>query len=143
EQTLQIQKLAAYVTRTSGAAGQKAIVMGDFYTGPSVPGVLDPDNPDSFAALSAEFPIAAPPGYSPGCTFCVDNPINTPPGTTPSGSSTWSSMILLSHVPVTDVEAATILLNDPVLTVSTEAGTYAIPRSTYYAYQATVRVRPP
>jgi len=117
--------------------------MGDFYTGPTVTGVLDPYNPDSFTALSAAFPIAAPPGYAPACTFCVDNPITTPPGTQPSGSSTWSSTVLLSHVPVTDVHAASLLLKDPVLDVESDAGSYLIPLSTYYAYQASVRVKAP
>lgn len=139
EQILQIQRLAAYVTRTSAAAGQKALVMGDFYTGPTVPNVLDPYNPDSYAVLSAAFATAAPPGYPPACTFCVDNPITTPPGTTPSGSSTWSSAIFLSGIPVTDVHAASVLLQQPVL----DAGSYLIPLSSYYAYQATVHVRPP
>lgn len=139
ELLLQVGKVAGQVATKSAAIKRRAIVLGDWYTGPQV-GTLTALNVESFNALTALMPLAAADGFTPTCTYCADNPIQTPPGTTPTGTSSWSSYGVLSGIPVTDVRSNLVTLKDPSVTVSGLA--YKIPVSSYYGFRTVVRIRP-
>ncbi len=144
ENLLQTQKLVAYVTKMS--AGIPAIVAGEFYAGPVAPGTMAYEA-DSYAVLSAAFGFGAPPGAIPGCTFCGNNPITSPPGSVQSASSELTTYPMLWNIPITDVTAASIELKAPVIDAGvpdsgTDGGAYGVPLSPYYDYRATVRLRP-
>jgi hypothetical protein len=150
ELQLQVEKVVARVQTQSAARGRRAVVAAQWSTGPTVQDapdagadqVLPPNNPESFAVLSAAFPQASPPAYVPACTFCVSNTLITPPGQAPSGANAnaWSVYPVLSGIPVTDVLSASVTLRNEVVTIPHE--TYGVPLSPSYAYRATVRVRP-
>lgn len=139
ELLLQVGKVADLVAAKSGAIRRRAVVMGDWYTGPQV-GTLTALNVESFNALTARLPLASAEGYAPTCTFCADNPIQTPPGTTPTGTSTWSSYSVLGNIPVTDVRSNAVTLKTPSVTAAGLA--YKIPVSSYYGFRTVVRIRP-
>jgi hypothetical protein len=138
ELLLQTGKVVKYVTATSAAKAHRAIVAGQWNSGPSVPNVVGANNSESFAVLNAAFPQAAPPGYAQECVYCADNPILTAPGQTSTVRSTTGTYSMLSGIPVTDALATSIILKEPVIPYMG----YAIPVSPYYGYRAKVRVRP-
>src|SRR5207248_1409388 len=115
-----------WIDRRSGAPRTRAIVAGQFYAGPEVPGAVA-YNVDAFRALTMAFPLAVAGDFAPSCTFCADNTISTPPGSKPSGTSTWTNYSLLSGIPVTDVRASSIVLREQAIDV----GAYKIPVSPY------------
>lgn len=137
EQTLQAKKVLAYVLRRSGSLGRRAVVSGELFASPGAPGV-DAINPAAFAVLSGALPLATPPDYAPACTFCANNPINTPPGQAPSGRSTWTTLTFLVNVPVTDVVTSSLLLREATIPYSG----YAVPASPYYGFRTKIRVSP-
>lgn len=136
EQLLQAKKLAAFVA--SRSIGQSAIVTGELYAGPSIAGVVSAVNAPAYAALARAFGIAEAPDFPGACTFCNDNPITTPPGSTPNLDSSWTSLVMTYGIPRTDVLRSSVVVKDA--TVPTSAG-YAIPPSPYYAYRTVVRLR--
>lgn len=139
ELLLQVGKVANQVAARSGASKKRTIVLGDWYTGPKV-GALAELNVESFQALTARLPLALADGFTPTCTYCADNPILTPPGMMPAGTSSWSSYGVLSGVPITDVRSNRVLLRDAVVAVP--MASYEIPVSPYYGFRTVVRVRP-
>ena len=150
ELQLQVEKVVARVQAQSEARGRRAVVAAQWSTGPTVQDapdaspddLLPPNNPESFAVLSAAFPQASPPAYDPVCTFCASNPLVTPPGQAPSSANGWSVYPVLSGIPVTDVLSASVTLRNEVIVYKTLSQTYGVPLSPAYAYRATVRVRP-
>jgi hypothetical protein len=139
ELLLQVTKVANQVATRSGAIKRRAVVMGDWYTGPKV-GSLTDLNVESFNALNARLPLASADGFTPTCTYCADNPILTPPGTTPTGTSTWSTYSVLSNVAATDVRSNQVILKDATVTVAGQS--YKVPVSPYYGFRSVVRIRP-
>jgi hypothetical protein len=137
EQLLQAQKLVDYVTRRS--IGQQAIVAGEFYAGPAITNVVAGLNAPAFAALAGAFAVAEAPDFPGACTFCNDNPITTPPGSTPTVDSTWTSLIWSFGLARVDVSRSSIFLNDA--TINVPSAGYAIPPSPYYGFRTVVRVR--
>jgi hypothetical protein len=138
ELLLQSGKLVHYVEQASGATRRRAILAGEWQTGPTVPNVIGPSYPESYAVLSAAFPLAIPPGQIPECTVCQDNPIWSPPGQTPLSQPSLTNFAMLSGIPVTDVRAASVLLKENVVPFKT----YTIPVSPFYDFRTTVRIRP-
>jgi hypothetical protein len=142
ELLLQTQKAVAQVNARSGAKGRRAVVAGQWNTGPTeqggaMPGtVLPPYDPESFAVLSAAFPQAAPAGYVPSCTFCANNPLLT--DQTPPDSNAWGNYPVLNGIPVTDVVSASIILSAPVIPYLESK----VPLSPIYGYRVTVNLRP-
>ena len=65
ELLLETEKVVGYVQRTSGST-RRTILAGQWNAGPAVPGVVAANNSDSFAVLSAAYPLAVPPGYCGG-----------------------------------------------------------------------------
>jgi hypothetical protein len=146
ELQLQVEKVVTRVQTQSQARGRRAVVAAQWSTGPTVQDapdagpdeVLPPNNPESFAVLSAAFPPASPPAYVPACTFCMSNPLVMPPGQAASGANGWSVYPVLSGIPVTDVLSASVTLQNQVIPYQA----YRVPLSAAYAYRTTVRVRP-
>ena len=136
-----MQRLTAYIQAKSGVSKVKAVLAGEMYTGPQLGGA-QATNIDAFTALSSVFPLALAPDFTPGCTFCADNPIFAPPGTAPGGASSFTTYVMLSGMPVTDVRESSVILQDPVINVTSDAGAYRIPLSPYYGLRTVVRVRP-
>jgi len=145
EQLLEAQKLVAYVQRTSGQLGRRAVVAGNFSAGGSWPGqsISGVSEATTFATLNT-FPLAMTPGYVPSCTDCASNPITTPPGTPAGSANTWTVFSLLVNVATTDVSSSGVVLDQPVVSYQPPDGgaPYALPPSRFYGYAATVRVRP-
>jgi hypothetical protein len=139
ELLLQVGKVANQVATRSGALKKRAVVLGDWYTGPKV-GTLTDLNVESYVALTAAMPLALVDGFTPQCTYCADNPIYAPPGTMPSGASYWSSYGVLSGIPVTDVRANEVILKKA--TIPVPMATYNVPVSPYYGFRTVVRIRP-
>ncbi len=144
ELLLQVGKVANHVAQLSGATKRRAIVLGDWYTGPQL-GTLTALNVESYNALTALLPLAVSQGYNPLCTYCADNANTTPPGTQPTAASSWSTYGLLTNIPITDVESNAITLQDatvPVTDPTVDGGTYKVPVSPYYGFRTVVRIRP-
>jgi len=144
EQLLQAQKLVAYVQRTSGQLGRRAVVAGNFFAGGSWPAqsISAVGATSTFPTLNT-FPLATTPDYVPACTSCASNPITTPPGTPPTAPNNWNVFSLLVNVATTDVTSSAVILDQATVPYQPpDGGAYEIPPSPYYGYQATVRVRP-
>ena len=144
ENILQATQLTTYVKAVSGARKRRAIVAGDFYTGPAI-GNLQALNQASYDTLSPILPLAIAPDYTPACTFCGSNPLVAGAGN--PTANTWSSFSLLSDLAVPEVQSNSVILQ--ALTATTDpsafgldAGTLAIPASFYYGMRTVVRVRP-
>jgi hypothetical protein len=148
ELILQSGKLVNWVRAKSTALKTKAVIAGEFYSGPGLDdgaaNVIKARHPSAYEKLAAAFALAVPEGYVPKCTFCADNPIVSPPGTPPAGESTWTTSVFLSNIPITMVRSAEITLRDPVVSVSVpgDAGTLMIPVSTYYGFRSVVGIEP-
>jgi hypothetical protein len=141
ELTLQVQKVIAYVQRKS--PGIPAVVAGEFYTGPAASDGTPSLNPTAYQIFASAFALAATSSGPPGCTFCANNPILSPPGSTPSDTNELTSYPLLANVPVTDVLSTSLELQTPFLDAGlTDAGAYIVPLSPYYDYRATLHIRP-
>lgn len=78
EQTAQARALIAYVQRREATG--RAIVLGDFNTGPASragqPEILE-EAPETYAVLSAAFRSGLAANYVPSCTFCPENALVT------------------------------------------------------------------
>ena len=144
ENTWQATQLTTYVKATSGARKRRAIIAGDFYTGPAI-GTLQALNVQSYNVLTPILPLAMAPAYTPQCTFCGSNPLVN--GAGESTASTWSSYSLLSDLAVPEVQSNTVILQGLSATTNPaafglEAGTLQIPASFYYGMRTVIRVRP-
>ncbi len=145
ENTLQAQRITEYVNATSGARKRRAVIAGEFYTGPSIGG-LDAFNVQTFNVISPILPLAMAPSYTPECTFCGTNPLVAAAGDTTSKN--WSSYSLLSNLAVPEVQSNTVILKELTATADpsefgiADAGTLAIPASFYYGMRTVIRVRP-
>jgi hypothetical protein len=150
EQGIQAQRVIDWVTEKSLSVQHKAVVIGEFYTGPSY---TDPNNvtannlasyvPPTFAKLTNSFGLGVPDGYTPQCTFCFDNPLVN--GS--AGSSTWTTHVFLGGIPITQVLSATTSQKQtPVMVDPTpndgNNNPVAAPLSTRYGLRSTVRIRP-
>ena len=143
ENLLQTQKLAAYVQKQSG--NRPAVVMGEFYAGPgykdpvSKKQVLQAVETPSFNALLGSFAQSLPDGVTPVCTLCYDNPIIS---MGVMGQSTWTSNILMSHIPVPDVASETTFFTDPVVPVMMGTTKLKVPLSKYYGVRSVISFSP-
>jgi endonuclease/exonuclease/phosphatase family metal-dependent hydrolase len=135
EQTLQAEKLVARVGEQSGDGA--AIVLGDFNAsrGYSEDGsvVVAAEGVGTLDVLDAAFVPAIASDYEPICTFCPDNPLNTPD--TPP---TWIDLVYLANVPATAVRSTERNLFEA--SVTTPDG--AVPLSDHYGLRAVVSIGP-
>ncbi|HEY1958788.1 MAG TPA: hypothetical protein VGH28_24405 [Polyangiaceae bacterium] len=144
ENVLQANQLVSFVTSTSGARKRRAIIAGDYYTGPAL-GSLQALNQQSFDTLTKSLPLAMAPSYSPACTLCGDNPLVNAAGS--GNESVWSSYSLLNGLAVPEVQSNTVVLKELTATTNLsefggDAGALQIPPSFYYGMRTVVRVRP-
>lgn len=145
ENLLQANQLVGYVTSTSGARKRRAVVAGDYYTGPAL-GNLQALNQQSYDLLTKSLPLALAPGYTPACTLCGDNPLVNAAGS--SNENIWSSYSLLNGLAVSEVQSNAVVLKELTATTNlSEFGSDAgsslqIPPSFYYGMRTVVRVRP-
>jgi hypothetical protein len=144
ENTLQAGKLTAYVKAVSGARKRRAIIAGDYYTGPAI-GKLQALNQVSYDKLTQVLPLALAPSATPACTFCGDNPLVA--GAGQSTAAIWSSYSLLSDLAVPEVQSNQVVIKGLTATTDPsvfglEAGTIPIPPSFYYGMRTVIRVRP-
>ena len=142
---LQAEKLTAYVQQKSQAAGRMAIIAGTFYSGPAYfdgdTQVLESINETAYNTLAANFPFALPADYVPACTYCNDNPLLAPPGSTPTGGNTRQSHIFVSGIPITAISSAESVVYPFIVDLETEDGTpFQAPASTHYGFRSTVRI---
>ncbi|HSQ66477.1 MAG TPA: hypothetical protein VLM85_24820 [Polyangiaceae bacterium] len=140
ENLLQAQQLTNWVKTVSGARKRRAIVAGEYYTGPGISG-LTPLNVQSYNAMTQVIPLAMAPGYTPTCTYCGTNPIVAAGGG--SFQNQWSSYALLSDLAVPETLSNTVIVTDPVVTTDAGAdgGTLMVPPSLYYGMRTVIRVR--
>ena len=145
ENILQAKQLGAFVKATSGARKRRAIIAGDFYSGPAI-GNLQALNPTSYDTLTPVLPLAFAVAGTPACTFCGDNPLVA--GAGQPNAAIWSSFSLLSDLAVPETQSNSVILKeltattDPSVFGIGDGGTLAIPPSFYYAMRTVVRVRP-
>jgi hypothetical protein len=141
EQLLHFKNITDFVRQESVRTRRKAIVSGDFYAGPAGAGLAGL-NEDNFATLTQEFSLGIADNFTPQCTFCSDNPIQTPPGNPPVGQSTWTRFNFLVNIAKSDVLANDTLLKAPLVKANPGNGASAIPLSQYYGFRSLVRLRP-
>jgi len=144
ENILQGQRLTEYVTNVSGARKRRAIIAGDYYTGPALSD-LQALNPQSYDMLTKVLPLATAPDYTPQCTLCGDNALVAAGGA--NTTKIWSSYSLLHDLAVPEVQGNTVILKELVATTNLnafgiDAGALSIPASFYYGMRTVVRVRP-
>ncbi len=143
---LQAEKLVNFVHSRSSAAKRKALIVGSIYAGPSYydgeTKVLDEVNVQAYNTVSADFPLAVPQGYVPTCTLCNDNPILSPPGSTPATGGSWQSFVFLHNLPITAAESVSIFWKETALSVINPANQepFDIPLSTHYGFRSVVRI---
>jgi hypothetical protein len=138
ELLLDSQKVVAHMQSRLGAPGRRTIITGFWSAGPAVAGVLPPYNADSFGVLTSAFPIGAPIGYAPACTFCTDNPYVTNGNAGTSTKDQWGNYPLLGRIPITDVASASVIMKEATIT----DGSTMVPVSPFYGFRSTIRVRP-
>jgi len=138
EVLLDTGKVVRKVASRLANPGRRVIVAGGWNTGPAVPGALAPNNPDSFALLTATLPQAVPFGFLPQCTYCASNPLDAPAAGMPNVQSTWGNYAVLGRTSIADVTDASVILEDNV--VPLDGG--PIPLSPLYGFRTTVSVRP-
>jgi hypothetical protein len=144
ENILQAQQLTTYVKAVSGARKRRAIIAGDYYTGPAI-GNLQALNQASYDTLSPVLPLATAPDYTPLCTFCGDNPLVAAAGE--NTANIWSSFSLLSDLAVPEVVGNSVIVKELTATANLtdfgiDGGSLAVPPSFYYGMRTVVRVRP-
>lgn len=133
EHLLTINQLIDWVNTAS--PNRKAIVAGEFYAGSEVPGVLAAYTPENVPFLEAAFPLALPPGQTPECTLCAENPL--------AGLDTASSQpdsIRLHNMAITDVREQRIVLKENALELPLSGEPTQVPLSLYYGIESVVRV---
>lgn len=149
ELLLQTEKLVNYVKNKSSDP-RRAIIAGDFYSGQEYTEgenvVLKEAEPVAYQQLFTAFALGAPLDYKPACTFCPpDNAILTPPGSTITGFSTWTSNIFMSAIPITLVQSAETILREGVIDIGYkdgDGGVILAPVSPYFGYRSTLRMYP-
>lgn len=153
EQVLQLQQLANEVRARPTWLTSPAVVAGEFYAGAAYPSASPPItalNPAAYAILGAAFAQAVSASYAPACTACSANAVTSPPGMPVSAPNTWSSLIFLDELSVSDVTSSTLFATTPVVAYTPpppsgdDAGVdaYEIPLSPYYGFASTVVVTP-
>lgn len=145
ENILQAKQLNAYVQATSQSRKRRAIIAGDFYSGPAL-GDLQALNQPAYDTLVKVLPLAIAPDYTPACTFCGDNPLVSAGGP-PLSTKLWSSYALLSDIAQTEVQDNTVIVKELTAKTNTnplvpDAGVSPVPPSAYYGMRTTIRVRP-
>lgn len=120
EQANQINAMIQYVA-AKVPAGEKAILLGDFNTGPEVAGRAAAEIPENYDLLIDDgFYSAYPSQADADCTFCFDNPL--------VGGIDHSESVLIDHVLLKGFDASAVtagarIMTDPIeLTLEGEAG---------------------
>ena len=141
ENVLQATQLNNWVASVSGARKRRAIIAGEYYTGPGIGG-LTALNVASYNTLTQVLPLAMTPGYAPACTYCGTNPIVAAGGG--STLNQWSSYALLSDLAVPEVQSNTVTVTENSVTADLggDGGPTAVPPSLYYGMRTVIRVRP-
>ncbi len=145
ENILQAKQLGAFVKSISGARKRRAIIAGDYYTGPAI-GNLQSLNEASYDTLTPVLPLAMAFEETPQCTYCGDNPL-VAIGGQPT-AAIWSSFSLLSDLAVPETQDNSVIIKqlsattDPSVFGVGDGGTLAIPPSFYYGMRTVIRVRP-
>jgi len=132
EQLLQADKLVAYV----GESESPAIVLGDFNASHDYPEdgrIVVGEGTATLDRLEEAFTPAVASGYEPICTFCPDNPLNTP-----ETSPEWIDHIFLANVPASAVKSTERTRADSSVTV--EGG--SVPLSDHYGLRSVVSIAP-
>ncbi len=142
EQLLYAIRTRDWVAATSGIARNRAILSGDFYSGPAYQNSIQALQPDNFGVLSAVFSLGTAASFTPECTDCATNPLRTPPGGQPTGNNTWTRFNLLQNIPITDVQSNLVFLKDPVVSAMPGNGSTKVPISSYYAFRSVLSIRP-
>jgi hypothetical protein len=149
ELVLQSKKLTDFVQKESLDLKHQALIPGDFYAGIAYdnpdPVTLDLAEryPEAYGNLTAKLAVAVPADFIPLCTYCGDNPIVTPPGTPVNAASTWTSIVFMGGIPISEVVSASTILKDPSVPVTfDDGGVLNIPASQYYGFRSVVRLRP-
>lgn len=145
ENILQAKQLGTFVKSISGARKRRAVIAGDYYTGPAI-GNLQALNQASYDTLTPVLPLAMAVDYTPQCTFCGANPLVS--GAGQPNAAIWSSFSLLSDLAVPETQDNSVIIQqltattDPSIFGLGDGGTLAIPPSFYYGMRTVVRVRP-
>ena len=145
ENILQAKQLGTFVKSISGARKRRAVIAGDYYTGPAI-GNLTALNQASYDTLTPVLPLAMAVDYTPQCTFCGANPLVAAGGQ--PNAAIWSSFSLLSDLAVPETQDNSVIIKqltattDPSVFGIGDGGTIAIPPSFYYGMRTVIRVRP-
>jgi hypothetical protein len=135
---LQASRLVTVVQQSMAARGKGGMLVGTLYAGPQGAGNLQPINDKAFDIVSTAFPLAVPPGFTPSCTYCSDNPFFSPPGSPNTGDSSWQSFVFLVGSPAWTPTESSVFLKEPVVGVTTAEGKkYMAPVSTHYGFRTT------
>lgn len=135
---LQADRLVKTVQQSMAARGKSGMLVGTLYAGPQGSGDLQPVNDKAFDIVSTAFPLAVPPGFTPSCTYCSDNPYFSPPGQPEPGDSSWQSFVFQVGSPAWTPLESTVFLKDAVVRVTTHEGKELMaPLSTHYGFRTT------
>jgi len=135
EQKLHFERVRDWVRLRSGTTHAKAVLVGDFYAGPGVPGKIDSVEVETYQILSDAFALAIPPGEEPKCTLCSDNPLN-------SQKSTRTRHLFLNAMPITAVRVSDTILKEPVVDLTVGGTPMKVPVAQYYGLRTVLRVEP-
>lgn len=145
ELLLQTNKLIAYVKLKSTSVGRKAVILGDFYTGPqNSTSKLSAVNVESFNNLIKGFGLGVTNDFAqkPSCTFCADNPLVA--GGSTQVQNTWTSNIFLGGIAESAVKSTDVNMKDAVVDLSkaTPPIKNDTPLSSYYGLQSVITIKP-
>lgn|GEM_PF-1892236 len=139
EEGLQISRLLAAVSGRSASTQRRAVVAALTYASPHVEGKVTGLHPENFALFDAPgWHRLVARDYEPACTFCGDNPLNSPQ------DNQWMEHIFgvgIQQDAVTETQR-TFMGRDLnlVLYSSSNESPATVPVSQYYGIQSTVRI---
>lgn len=134
EQAAQARALVSYITQSAGSG--RAIILGDFNTGPEVMGAqaITGEAPDTYNYLRAQLTPALPANHSPFCTYCRENSL------TGTMFSVWIDHIFLRGFPAGATRSFTRTFADTPVMVSGTPN--RVPISDHYGVRAVLSVAP-
>ncbi|MFC1641407.1 DUF4397 domain-containing protein [Myxococcota bacterium] len=137
EQRLQAVRLAEFVQAKSQYA--RPIIAGLFYSGPET-GALQAFRPEAYELLMNQYgyePLV-PAGYTPACTFCPDNPLNSPDG---EATGQWTTHLLGTAELARDVQSTSVTFTEGLVAVEVFGKTVQAPISPHYGLRSVLRIR--
>lgn len=134
EQAAQARALVSYVTQSAGNG--RAIILGDFNTGPDVAGAqpITGEAPDTYVYLRSQLTPALPANHQAFCTYCRENPI------TGATDSVWIDHIFLRGFPAGATRSFARTYADTPVTVTGTPN--RVPISDHYGVRAVVSLAP-